>query len=128
MNFSVLTSDEYRSFLDGNPMASFMQTVELSELKKELGSKVHFVGIKENGKIIAGSMILEDKTVLGQKKFYAPRGLIVDYHNKELLRFFTEELKKYIRKHGGFILTIDPMVTWRKGRRRICKQSSFAWI
>lgn len=113
MEFSVLTSDEYRKFSDGNPMTSFMQTVELSELKKELGSKIHFVGIKENDKIIAGSMILEDKTVLGKSKFYAPRGLIVDYHNKELLRFFTEELKKYIKKQGGFILTIDPNVVYR---------------
>lgn len=113
MEFCVLTADEYRAFLKGNPQASFMQTVELSELKKESGSKIHFVGIKENGVIIAGSMILEDKSILNQKQFYAPRGLIVDYHNKELLKFFTEELKKYIKKHGGFILTIDPNVLYR---------------
>ncbi len=113
MKFCVLTADEYREFLKGNPQASFMQTVELSELKKENGSKVHFVGVKENGVIIAGSMILEDKSVLNQKQFYAPRGLIVDYNNKELLGFFTKELKKYIKKHGGFILTIDPNVLYR---------------
>ena len=113
MKFCVLTADEYRAFLKGNPQASFMQTVELSELKKESGSKIHFVGIKEKGVIIAGSMILEDKSILNQKQFYAPRGLIVDYHNKELLKFFTEELKKYIKKHGGFILTIDPNVLYR---------------
>ena len=113
MKFCVLTADEYREFLKGNPQASFMQTVELSELKKESGSKIHFVGVKENGVIVAGSMILEDKSILNQKQFYAPRGLIVDYHNKELLKFFTEELKKYIKKHGGFILTIDPNVLYR---------------
>lgn len=113
MEFCVLTADEYREFLKGNPQASFMQTVELSELKKENGSKIHFVGVKENGVIIAGSMILEDNSLLNQKQFYAPRGLIVDYHNKELLGFFTKELKKYIKKHGGFILTIDPNVLYR---------------
>ncbi len=113
MEFCVLTADEYREFLKSNPQASFMQTVELSELKKENGSKIHFVGVKENGVIIAGSMILEDKSILNQKQFYAPRGLIVDYHNKELLGFFTKELKKYIKKHGGFILTIDPNVLYR---------------
>jgi peptidoglycan pentaglycine glycine transferase (the second and third glycine) len=113
MEFCVLTADEYREFLQGHPQASFMQTVELSELKKESGSKIHFVGVKENGIIIAGSMILEDKSILNQKQFYAPRGLIVDYHNKKLLKFFIEELKKYIKKHGGFILTIDPNVLYR---------------
>lgn len=113
MEFCILTADEYREFLKGNPQTSFMQTVELSELKKELGSKVHFVGVKQDGVIIAGSMILEDKTILNQSQFYAPRGLIVDYSNKELLAFFTNELKKYIRKQGGFILIIDPNVLYR---------------
>lgn len=113
MEFSVLTSSEYRKFTEGNPMTSFMQTVELSELKKELGSKIHFVGVRENGEIIAASMILEDRVIFNQKQFYAPRGLIVDYHNKELLGFFTAELKKYIKKQGGFILIIDPNVVYR---------------
>lgn len=113
MEFIILTDDEYRQFLDGNDMASFMQTVELSNLKKELGSKIHFVGVKQNKKIVAGSMILEDSTILNKKMFYAPRGLIVDYHNKELLTFFTKELKKYIKNNNGFILTIDPNVIYR---------------
>lgn len=113
MEFSVLTSSEYRKFTEGNPMTSFMQTVELSELKKELGSKIHFVGVRENGEIVAASMILEDRVIFNQKQFYAPRGLIVDYHNKELLGFFTAELKKYIKKQGGFILIIDPNVVYR---------------
>ena len=113
MKFCVLTADEYRAFLKGNSQASFMQTVEMAEMKKESGSNIHFVGVKENDEIVAGTMILEDKTILNQKLFYAPRGLIVDYHNKELLGFFTKELKKYIKKHGGFILTIDPNVLYR---------------
>lgn len=113
MKFTTLTEEEYRSFLENNPRASFMQTVELSNLKKELGSKIHFVGIKKDKEIIAGSLILEDSTIFNKKMFYAPRGLIVDYHDKELLSFFTEELKKYIKKHKGFILTIDPNVIYR---------------
>ncbi len=113
MEFAVLNSNEYNDFLKIQEQASFMQTVELSELKKEFGSKVHFVGIKDGDKIVAGSMILEDRTILGQSQFYAPRGLIVDYHNKELLEFFTNEIKKYIKKCGGFMLTIDPNVIYR---------------
>lgn len=113
MKFCTLTVEEYRKFIDKNKDASFMQTVELSNLKKELGSKIHFVGVKKDDKVIAGSMILEDSTILNKKMFYAPRGLVVDYHNKELLTFMTRELKKYIKKQGGFILTIDPNVIYR---------------
>lgn len=113
MKFIILTEDEYREFFNSSAMASFMQTVELSNLKKELGSKVHFVGVKKGKKVVAGSMILEDTTIFNKKMFYAPRGLIVDYHDKELLSFFTKELKKYIKKNKGFILTIDPNIVYR---------------
>ncbi len=113
MKFGTLTELEYRKFLEGNSQASFMQTVELANLKKELGSNVHYVGIKKGNKVVAGSMILEDSTIFSQKMFYAPRGLIVDYHDQELLAFFTKELKKYIKKQGGFIFTMDPNVIYR---------------
>lgn len=113
MEFCILTEDEFRSFSKSCTWASFMQTVELAHLKEELGSKIHYVGVKEDGNIVAGSLMLEDTTILGKKMFYAPRGLLVDYHNKELLTFFTKSLKKYIKKQGGFILTIDPNVIYR---------------
>lgn len=113
MQFSILTEDEYRKFLATSPMTSFMQTVELANLKKELGSIAHFVGVKNNNTVIAASMLLEDSSIFNKKMFYAPRGLIVDYHDRETLTFFTENLKKYIKKHNGFMLTIDPNVIYR---------------
>ena len=114
MEFKELTEDEFRLFIKDNPSSSFMQTPELAHLKEERGSIKHYVGVLENEKIIAGSLLLEDKTILNKRMFYAPRGLIVDYNNYELLKFFTEEVKKYIKKHKGFMLTIDPNVIYRK--------------
>ena len=113
MKFCILTEDEFRNFSKSCPYESFMQTVELAHLKEELGSKIHYVGVKVDDNIIASSLMLEDTTILGKKMFYEPRVLLVDYHNKELLTFFTKNLKKYIKKQGGFILTIDPNVIYR---------------
>jgi hypothetical protein len=113
MEFVVLGEEEFRTFSKSYPQESFMQTVELAHLKEEYGSKVHYVGVKNKKKILAATMMLEDKTIFSKKMFYAPRGLLVDYHDKELLSFFTKELKQYIKKCGGFILTIDPNVVYR---------------
>ena len=113
MEFLVLNEKDYKNFYDNYSDSSFMQSIELSHLKKEYGNVIHLVGVKQNGKIVAASMILESKTILGKRMFYAPRGLMVDYNNKELLEFFTNELKKYIKKHKGFILTIDPNIIYR---------------
>ncbi len=113
MDFSVLTESEYKNFYDNYEQASFMQSVELSKLKEDYGNVVHFVGVKKNKKVIAATMMIETKTVFGKKNFYAPRGLMVDYHDKELLSFFTDKLKDYIKKLGGFVLTIDPNIIYR---------------
>lgn len=114
MEFSILSEEDFREFSKSYPEASFMQTVELAHLKEDyLGSRVHYVGVIKEGKLVAASMILEDITIFHKKKFYAPRGLLVDYHDISLLRFFTESLKTYIKKCGGFMLTIDPNVIYR---------------
>ena len=113
MNFRVLTEEEYRQFINNYSSTSFMQTPELAHLKQELGSSTHYVGIIKNSKVIAGSLLLESSTIMGKKIFYAPRGLLVDYHDIKLLNYFTSEIKKYIRSHNGFILTIDPNVIYR---------------
>ena len=112
MEFVILTESEYRKFYQNSEQSSFMQSVELSHLKKEYGNIIHFVGIRRDEKIVAASLLLESKTILGRSMFYAPRGLIVDYHDFQLLKFFTEEVKKYIRSHKGFVLTIDPNVIY----------------
>ena len=113
MEFVILKEKEYSKFYNSNEQSSFMQSIELGNLKKECGDKVHFVGIKKDNKIVAASLILESKTLFNKALFYAPRGLIVDYHNKELLTFFVQELKKYLKKHNGITLTIDPNVIYR---------------
>ena len=62
MKFEVLNEEEYNDFLKTNEQTSFMQTIELGNLKKEYGQKVHLVGIKENKRIVAASLLLETKT------------------------------------------------------------------
>jgi len=107
MEFTTLTEKEVREFSEKFEQTSFMQTVELAHLKEDyLGSKTHYVGVRDKKKIIAGAMILEDETILHKKKFYSPRGLLVDYHNFELLEFFTKKLKEYIKEKSEYATSL----------------------
>ena len=113
MEFRSLTQQEYREFTASCPQTSFNQTVEMAQMKQEQGSIIHFVGVTEKNTVIAAAMLMEDPAYLGRKRFYSPRGLLVDYHNKTLLAFFVKELKAYIKKRGGMMLIIDPNVIYR---------------
>ena len=97
MNFKVITENEFREFSNKHKYESFMQTVELGNLKKELGNKVYYVGVIKDNKIVAATLLLEEKNILDKKTFYAPRGFLIDYNDIEVLSFFTSELKKFIK-------------------------------
>ncbi len=113
MEFTTLSEKEFEEFIKNHPQSSFMQTVELANLKRDLGDIPHFLGVKKKNKVIAATLILEEKSILGSKTFYAPRGYLIDYDDFELLKFFSDELIKYVKNHKGFRITIDPNVIYR---------------
>ena len=111
--FEELTEKEFREFSKDRDDLSFMQTPEVGELRKIYGSEVHFLGVKEKGKVVGASMITITTTFRGKKTFYAPRGYMLDYSDLELLKFFTEEFSKYAKERNGLMIKIDPMVTYQ---------------
>ena len=113
MKFIELTEEEFKSYVTGNPQASFLQTVEWGSLRKIYGSDIRYLGIKEEDKVLAATMVSIDKSALGKKRMYAPRGFIIDYHNKELLKFFTDEIKKYAKKNNVLFIKIDPNIIYQ---------------
>lgn len=114
MEFVNLNEEEYTNFAKNHEQASFYQTINWGKLKKENGWISHLVGVKEDNKIIAASLILSKKMILNKNMFYAPRGFLLDYNNKELLTFFTKELKKYAKKNHAIFIKIDPYIIYQE--------------
>ncbi len=106
---------EYEEFTENHSKSHFLQSSmwgEFSSLDKAFIP--HYVGLKENGKLICATLLLEKKLWLGYSYFYAPRGYIIDFNNYNLLSEFTINIKKYVKKHKGIFLKIDPDVIIRK--------------
>ena len=108
MQFEELNEEEFQQLLAGHPLRTFIQTPEMARVRQKLGYQAYYVGVKKDGKLLAATMMGARKTHFGFYEFYAPRGLLVDYEDKELLSFFTKSLKKYIQKKKGYVLRIDP--------------------
>lgn len=113
MEFVTLSKEEFREFSKNHPMANFMQTTELGDLKSNNGIKVDYVGVKENNNILMATLLEEEPSILGKKVFYAPRGFLVDYHDKKLLSFFVTNLKEFVKKRKGFKIIIDPNLVYQ---------------
>lgn len=110
MKFTEITEEQFRKFLIASPLKTFLQTPEIGKLRKSNGWTTYYVGIKKNNKIIAATMLLSKPEFKNRLEFYAPRGFLLDYHDKKVLEFFTKEIKKFIHEHNGYILRIDPYI------------------
>ena len=114
MKFQEITEKEYREFWENHPLKTFLSAPEISKLREKSNWTTYYVGVKEEKKLIAATMLLSHKRHFGKYEFYSPRGYLLDFKNKELLEFFTNELKKYIEDKKGYVLRIDPYVIYKE--------------
>ena len=115
MKLKNLSKEEFKEFADKHPQITFHQTEEWANLKKKNGWEDYYIGYEEEEEIKAGALLLAKTIPLIKKKmFYSPRGFLIDYHNKELLKNFTEELKQFIKKEKGIFVKIDPYVEYQE--------------
>lgn len=109
----TLAEIEFNEFTKKNSI--FFQSSYWGNLKEANGWKQHLVGIKENNEIIAASLLLAKKIPLFNKYiFYAPRGFVLNYKNKYLLKQYTNEIKKYIKRNNGIFIKINPLISYQE--------------
>lgn len=114
MEFTELTEDEYEKFWETHPLKTFLSAPEIGHLREKNSWDLKYVGIKKDKSLVAATMLVSIKRKLGKREFYSPRGYLIDFNNKELVNYFTEELKKYIKKNNGYVLRIDPYVIYKQ--------------
>lgn len=116
MKLKKLTKKEFKTFADKNPEITFHQTEEWANLKKVNNWNAHYIGLEDdNKKIVAGALLLSKTLpIIKKKMFYSPRGFLIDYNDKDLLKKFTEEIKKYAKKENAIFIKIDPFVEYQE--------------
>lgn len=110
MYIKELTNAEFNLFTDSFPYFSIYQTSEYGFIMNTQNYTSVFLGlIDHNDKIVAASLILIEKNNMF-KYAYAPKGLLVDYSNKELVTEFTNLIKEYLNKKKIMAIKINPMI------------------
>lgn len=115
MKLKKISEKEFKKFADKNLEITFYQTISWAHLKKKNGWVAHYLGLEKDNKIIAGSLILSKTLpIIKKKMFYAPRGFLLDYKDKEVLKEFTKQLKEYAKKEHAIFIKIDPYVEYKE--------------
>ncbi len=114
MQFKEITEEKYRTFWEKHPLKSFLSAPEIGDLRKSSGWDVYYVGVLEDKSLVAAAMLVSHKRHFGKYEFYSPRGVLVDFHNKELLHYFLDEIKKFVKNHHGYIFRMDPYLIYKE--------------
>ena len=112
MKFTMLEDKEFTKFVDSRPEKNFFQTVMMKNRIQKEGKENYLVGVKDKkGKVIAAAFIADTGLrFMNKKTFESYKGYIMDYSNEKLLKFFTEEIKKFLKEKNGLRLIIDPYI------------------
>lgn len=104
-----LNKNEYEKFVKNSKKSHFLQSYIWGEFcKKEKKMEPYYVGLKKDKKIVGSALLLEKKLPLGYSYFYSPRGFVLDYNDKEVLKEFTNKIREFSKKHKAIYVKIDP--------------------
>jgi peptidoglycan pentaglycine glycine transferase (the first glycine) len=103
---------EWNDFVVSSPYASILQSYEWGEVKKAFGWQPIRIALEDpQGKITAGISILKREVpLIKHALFYAPRGPIVNFKDKDLLHILLEAVEREAEKNHAISLKIDPAI------------------
>ena len=88
----------------------FLQSLswgEFAKVKKNLTP--YYLGlVDEKDNIKAATLLLQKSLPMNLCYFYAPRGFVIDFKNKDLLKEFTKKVVEFVKEKKAIFIKIDP--------------------
>jgi len=111
MKLRSLNLFEFDEFSLNHPLGSYHQSSSYALFMSEQDYDYDLLGIvDDDDNIIAASLVLIKRIGLFNRYAYAPKGFLIDYNNKSLLKFFTDSLKKYYYKKNVAFIKVNPEI------------------
>ena len=106
-----IEKDEFDSFVENHKTKShFLQSLswgEFSKIKKNLTP--YYLGlVNEKDELVGATLLLEKHLPMNYTYFYAPRGFVIDYKKKELVRDMTKKIVDFAKNKKAIFVKIDP--------------------
>lgn len=106
MTFTLLTENEFETFVHSQPKTSFEQSLEMAKLRQSRGYKIQFLGFKNGtGEVTVAALAYSQKLFGGTKMeiYWGPV-----YTSSSYLASFLKELKHYAKQQNVLELAIIP--------------------
>lgn len=129
LRFIELEPKYFQQYVEESPYRSYLQTLEMAEIRAEKGWEKHFVAVIDRKmsssahnpdtrhyapKILAAAMLVSKPGFMGRKIFYSPGGPLLDFEDDEVANFFLEGLDTYLKQQKAYLFRCDPYYEYRE--------------
>ncbi len=111
-----IEKETFDNFVVNHPTKShFLQSAEWGELcKVKRHLTPYYLGlVNESDQLIATTLLLQKRLPFNYCYFYAPRGFILDYNKKELLKIMTKKIVEFAKNKKAIFIKIDPDIIYK---------------
>lgn len=106
-----ITPAEHDAFVKASTQCNLLQSASWANIKANW--KHEIIGVYEGDTLVASALALIKPLPLSFSMIYLPRGPIMDFSNKELVKFFFENARKWAKKHHCLFIKCDPSIYHR---------------
>ena len=116
LKLTNINKEEFDEFVKNHSKSHFLQSLswgEFAKVKKNL-TPFYLGLVNEENKIVAATLLLQKRLPLNYCYLYAPRGFVIDYNKKEILRAMTNKIVDFAKKKKAIFVKIDPDIIIKK--------------
>jgi peptidoglycan pentaglycine glycine transferase (the first glycine) len=106
-----IEKEQFDSYVENHKTKShFLQSLSWGEFAKiKKGLTPHYLGlVNEEDELVGATLLLEKKLPMSYTYFYAPRGFVIDYNKKEIVREMTKKVVEFAKAKKAIFVKIDP--------------------
>ena len=110
MHIELLSIEAFQNYVKNHPLRNYCQTINYGLMMGEFDYDYELLGLVNNDRIYAASLVLTKR--IGHKMYfaYAPKGFLIDYTDSSLVTTFIDEIKKYYDNKGFVFIKINPEI------------------
>lgn len=103
----IENKEQWEDFLKTLDPNIFVQSWNYGDFFRALGEEAFVLGIKKDGKLIGGSLIVTTTARRG-RFLYLPYGPKLDFNDPEIWPAFVKELKKFAKEYKADFIRVSP--------------------
>lgn len=109
MKIIELSKKQFNEYMIKNHYNEIYQTPEYTDAMRNQGYNTLLLGLVDNDEVLGATAVLIHNKK-GFKYAYASRGFLIDYTNKEIVKIFTTEIKKYLANLDVVAIKLSPAI------------------